>query len=62
MHELKNFIVRAGSKVSPRIIEAFINFKIGELRNSGSNSDYLFCRDHLSLQQDDWLEFKIQLK
>jgi hypothetical protein len=62
MRELKNLITSTGSEVSTHIVEAFINFKIGELRNAGSTSNYLFSRDHLGLLEDDWSEFKIQLK
>ena len=62
MRELKNLVVSAGSEVSSHIVEAFIDFKIGELRNAGSTSNYLFCRDHLGLLEEDWSEFKIELK
>ena len=62
MRELKNLVVCTRSKISPHIVEAFINFKIGELRNAGTNSIYLFCRDHLGFREDDWSEFKNQLK
>lgn len=62
MRELKNLIVSTGSEVIPHLVEAFINLKIGELRNSGSTSNYLFSRDHLGLLEDDWSEFKNQLK
>ena len=59
MRELKNLIVSTGSEVSPHLVEAFINLKIGELRNAGSTSNYLFSLDHLGLLEDDWSEFKI---
>jgi hypothetical protein len=61
MRELKNLVGSTGSEVSPHIVEAFIDFKIGELRIAGT-SNYLFCRYHLDKLEDDWSEFKFVLK
>ena len=59
---IKNFITSSREDVAPRIIEAYINFKIGDLRDSGTKKIYLLSHDHLNMNQIDWEEFKNELQ
>ena len=59
---IKSFITSSKEDVTPRIIEAYINFKIGDLRNQGTKRIYLFSHEHLNMNQIDWEEFKNELR
>jgi hypothetical protein len=59
VREIKNFIL--SQEYRPQVIEAFINFKIGQLREQSSKKIYLFSHEHLDMNEELWADFKDEL-